>query len=120
MERDEKLTIEETLQRIEEKLAKIETDIAQIRRQVLETDVKNSKSLFGLPDHLRKTALGLMKIGQGTANDVSKHTRRARAVESDYLNQLERQGFVTSFRKSREKFFSIGNDLRTSLDASEI
>jgi len=114
------LTIEETLKRIEEKLEKIETDIAQIRRQVLETDLKNSKSLIDLPDHLRKTALGLMKIGQGTANDVSKYTTRARAVESDYLNQLERQGFVTSFRRSRQKFFSIGNDLRTNSDASEV
>ncbi len=107
------MSVEETLKRIEKKLGKIETELEEIRKQLLEPDLVNTKSLVELPDHLRKTAVGLMRIGQGTASDVSRRTGRARAVESGYLNQLERQGYVTSFRRSRQKFFSIDSELIT-------
>ncbi len=105
------MSVEETLKRIEKKLGKIETELEEIRKQILEPELIGPKSLVELPDHLRKTAMGLMRIGQGTASDVSRRTGRARAVESGYLNQLERQGFVTSFRRSRQKFFSIDSEL---------
>lgn len=105
------MSVEETLKRIEKKLEKIEIELKEISRQMLEPDIVGSKSLIELPDHLRKTAMGLMRIGQGTASDVSRRTGRARAVESGYLNQLERQGYVRSFRKSRQKFFSIESEL---------
>ena len=79
---------------------------------MLENTTTPSQLLIDLPDHLRRTTMGLIKIGRGTASDVSKYTGRARAVESGYLNQLERQGFVRSFRKSRRKIFSIESELR--------
>ena len=104
------MSVEETLKRIEKKLEKIETELKEISKQILEPNLSDPKSLIELPDHLRKTAIGLMRIGQGTASDVSRRTGRARAVESGYLNQLERQGYVTSFRKSRQKFFSIDSE----------
>lgn len=105
-------SIEETLKKIEKKLEMLESEIKEIRKEMREDDIASIKSLVELPDHLRKTAKGLRKIGQGTASDVSKYTGRARAVESGYLNQLERQGYVTSFRKSRQKIFSMGTDFK--------
>jgi DNA-binding transcriptional ArsR family regulator len=108
------VSVEETLKRIEKKLGKIESELEEIRKQILEPDLIGQKSLVELPDHLRRTAIGLMRIGQGTASDVSRRTGRARAVESGYLNQLERQGYVTSFRRSRQKFFSIDSELIAS------
>ena len=104
------MSLEETLKRIEKKLETIEIEIKQIRQHMLENTTTPSQLLIDLPDHLHRTAMGLTKIGRGTASDVSKYTGRARAVESGYLNQLERQGFVRSFRKSRRKIFSIENE----------
>ena len=106
------MSFEETLKRIETKLERIETEIKGIRQYMLESNAVKANSLVALPDHMRKTAMGLMRIGRGTASDVSKHTKRARAVESGYLNQLEREGFITSFRKGRRKIFLIESDLR--------
>ncbi|UCD96827.1 MAG: transcriptional regulator [Candidatus Bathyarchaeota archaeon] len=103
------MSLEETLKRIERKLEKIEAEIMQMRMHLLTGDLAETPTLIDLPDHLRKTAIGLMKIKEGTARDVSQSTKRARAVESGYLNQLERQGFVKSFRRGRNKVFSIGN-----------
>jgi DNA-binding transcriptional ArsR family regulator len=105
------MTLEETMRRIERKLEKIEADINEMKSQLLESTKPNGRPLFALPDHLRKTVVGLLKAGQGTASDVSKLTGRARAVESGYLNQLERQGFVRSFRDGRRKIFSLHENL---------
>jgi len=64
--------------------------------------------------------MGLMKIGHGTASEVSKYTGRVRAVESGYLNQLERQGIVHSFRRSRRKIFSIESEFRIKQETKEV
>ncbi len=106
------MTLEETMRRIERKLEKIEADINEMKSQMLESTKPAGRPLFSLPDHLRKTAIGLMEIRQGSASDVSKSTGRARAVESGYLNQLERQGLVRSFRDGRRKIFSLQENLR--------
>jgi predicted transcriptional regulator len=55
-------------------------------------------SLLGLPDHLRKTLIVAEIQGQVTAQDVAEQTRRARAVESAYLNQLAIMGFLEKTR----------------------
>jgi DNA-binding transcriptional ArsR family regulator len=105
------MKLEETMRRIERKLEKIEADINEMKSRMLESPKPNGRPLFSLPDHLHKTAIGLMKARQGTASDVSKFTGRARAVESGYLNQLERQGLVRSFRDGRRKIFSLQENL---------
>jgi len=64
-------------------------------------------TLLGLPDHLRKSALALATLGEGTATDLSKDTGRVRAVESDYLNQLVSMGLVKKKRKGRDVYFYI-------------
>ncbi len=57
-------------------------------------DVLDAAALLGLPDHLRRTAMALHKTGRGTAEDVAGITGNSRSIESAYLNQLVRQGYV--------------------------
>jgi len=64
-------------------------------------------SLLSLPDHLRKTATVLCSLGEATAEKVAERTGRARAVESSYLNQLVRMGYLKKERRGRRVLFSI-------------
>lgn len=67
----------------------------------------DATTLLSLPDHLRKSALGLATLGEATATDLSKETGRVRAVESDYLNQLVSMGLVKKKRKGRDVHFYV-------------
>lgn len=64
-------------------------------------------SIVSLPDHLTKTAVVIAKLEKGTALDVSKETGRARAAESDYLNQLVSMGYLKKKRSMRKVVFYI-------------
>jgi predicted transcriptional regulator len=70
-------------------------------------DVLDVMTLLSLPDHLRKTAVTLCKLEQATADSVAEHTKRARAVESGYLNQLVLMGYVKKERRGRKAFFFV-------------
>ncbi len=70
-------------------------------------DVLDVMTLLSLPDHLRKTAVTLCKLEQATADSVAENTKRARAVESGYLNQLVLMGYVKKERRGRKAFFFI-------------
>jgi len=70
-------------------------------------DVLDVMTLLSLPDHLRKTAVSLCKLGQATADEVAEQTKRARAVESGYLNQLMLMGYVKKERKGRKAYFYV-------------
>jgi len=62
--------------------------------------VSESK-LISLPDHLRKTFLVVASKGECSATEVSNLTGRSRAIESSYLNQLARMGWLTKRRNSK-------------------
>jgi hypothetical protein len=64
-------------------------------------------TLLSFPDHLRKSAMAIMKLGKAMAEDVAKETGRARAIESAYLNQLARMGYITKKREVRRVYFFI-------------
>ncbi|MBS7645891.1 MAG: helix-turn-helix domain-containing protein [Candidatus Bathyarchaeia archaeon] len=64
-------------------------------------------TLLSLPDHLRKTALILCNLGEATAEMVAKETGRARAAESDYLNQLASRGYIKKKRIGRKVYFQV-------------
>lgn len=64
-------------------------------------------TLLSLPDHLRKTAISLCKLGEATAEEVAEHTKRARAVESGYLNQLVLMGYLKKERRGRKTYFYV-------------
>lgn len=54
---------------------------------------------MALPDHLRKTMLALAKLVEARADEVAEITQRTRAIESGYLNQLVRLGYVKKIRR---------------------
>lgn len=70
-------------------------------------DVLDVMTLLSLPDHLRKTAVTLCKLDQATADEVAEQTKRARAVESGYLNQLVLMGYVKKERRGRKAYFYV-------------
>jgi hypothetical protein len=63
-------------------------------------------TLLSLPDHLRKTAIIVCQLGEANAAEVAARSGRARAAESDYLNQLARMGILEKRRKGRELYFT--------------
>jgi len=67
----------------------------------------SESELFSLPDHLRKTYLTVMSKGECNATEVSNLTGRCRAMESNYLNQLARMGWLTKRRHSKTLRFSL-------------
>jgi len=64
-------------------------------------------TLLSLPDHLRKTATVVCSLGMATAEEIAGGTGRARAVESGYLNQLVRMGYLKKERRGRKVLFSV-------------
>ena len=63
-------------------------------------EISESK-LISLPDHLRKSFIIVASRGECNATEVSNLTGRSRAMESNYLNQLIRMGWLTKRRESR-------------------
>ena len=72
-------------------------------------DALDVMTLLSLPDHLRKTATAVSSLGETTAEEVARETGRVRALESGYLNQLERMGHFKKRKRGRKTYFSIEN-----------
>jgi predicted transcriptional regulator len=49
----------------------------------------------------------LCKLDHATAEEVADQTKRARAVESGYLNQLVLMGYVKKERRGRKAYFYV-------------
>lgn len=104
---------EKVLARIERKIDLILRSVGGERRAKGVEKIKGAgaldiMTLLSLPDHLRKTALTLIKLGRAMAEDVAKETGRARAIESAYLNQLVRMEYVWRKRVGKRVYFSVG------------
>jgi len=76
----------------------------------LPADGLNISILLRLPDHLRKTMLALAKLVEARADEVAEITQRARAIESGYLNQLVRLGYVKKVRRKHQIYFTINDE----------
>jgi hypothetical protein len=63
--------------------------------------------LLSLPDNLRKTYLIIASKGECSAKRVSDLSGRSRAIESSYLNQLVRMGWLTKHRDSKTMHFRL-------------
>ena len=61
--------------------------------------------LLLLPDHLRRTYITVASNGECDATIVSNGTGRCRAIESNYLNQLARMGWLNKRRISKAIHF---------------
>jgi len=82
------------------------------KRQIPENlpEALDVMTLLSLPDHLRKTAVTLCKLEEATADEISKQTKRARAVESGYLNQLVIMGYLKKERRGRKAYFYVDKE----------
>ncbi|MEM2128231.1 MAG: helix-turn-helix domain-containing protein [Candidatus Methanomethylicaceae archaeon] len=49
----------------------------------------------------------LAKLLEARADEVAKMTGRVRAIESSYLNQLVRMGYVKKVRRGHQIYFSV-------------
>lgn len=100
--------IKESLDRLNEKLEVIiELQKTSREESQLIPDSLDVMTLLSLPDHLRKTAITICKLGCATAEEVAEQTKRARAVESAYLNQLVLMGYLKKERKGRKAYFRV-------------
>jgi DNA-binding transcriptional ArsR family regulator len=109
--------LEAVVERLDKIYVKL-SEIAEGQRKVMEAvggraspeELKalDALALLKLPDHLRKTALAIDRLGEGTADEVASVTGRERAVESGYLNQLVRMGYVRKRRDGRRVVFTVG------------
>ena len=100
--------IKESLDRLNEKMD-VMIEIQRHNQKESQTipDVLDVMTLLSLPDHLRKTAVTLCKLDQATADQVAEQTKRARAVESGYLNQLVLMGYLKKERRGRKAYFYV-------------
>lgn len=74
-----------------------------------ELEPLDTTTLLRLPKHLKKTAVAILKCtaDKVTADDIAETTRRARSVESRYLNQLVVKGHLKKKRKGRKTYFTL-------------
>jgi len=101
-------TLGERLERVVNLQEAIMQQVQPRREKIsLEGMPLDAATLLSLPDHLRKTAMAICKLGEATATDISRETGRVRAVESDYLNQLVGMGHIKKKRKSHDVIFYI-------------
>lgn len=68
------------------------------------------QELLLIPDHLRKTLCTICSLGgKATAEDIAQRTHRARAVESNYGNQLVLMKHLRKERKNRKTYFFVAD-----------
>lgn len=77
----------------------------RIEKPIAPEMVLDVMTLLSLPDHLRKTATVACNLGEATADDVARETKRARAAESNYLNQLVTMGHLNKKKRGRQTYF---------------
>jgi DNA-binding transcriptional ArsR family regulator len=78
----------------------------KLKPKLHELDKDELIRLMKLPNHLRETMLAVIALREGTATEVSEQTGKSRSSESDYLNQLERMGYLKRRYASRKIYFS--------------
>ena len=104
--------IRENLEQLNEKID-VMIEIQKHGQRAIPEDLPDAldvMTLLSLPDHLRKTAVSLCKLEKATADEVSGQTKRARAVESSYLNQLVIMGYLKKERQGRKAYFYVDKE----------
>ncbi|MEM2947115.1 MAG: transcriptional regulator, partial [Candidatus Bathyarchaeia archaeon] len=105
--------IKENLEKLNEKM-EIMIELQKHGRRDVQTIPQEAPldvmTLLSMPDHLRKTAMTVCRLGRATADEVAQQTRRARAVESAYLNQLVIMGYLKKERKGRKAYFYVDKE----------
>jgi response regulator of citrate/malate metabolism len=101
--------IRENLEQLNEKIDVLIEVQKHAPREIPENlpEALDVMTLLSLPDHLRKTAVTLCRLEEATADEVAEQTKRARAVESGYLNQLVVMGYMKKERRGRKAYFFV-------------
>ena len=102
--------IKENLEKLNEKMEVMielqKHDTKSVMQPLTETPL-DVMTLLSMPDHLRKTAMTVCRLGRATADEIAQQTHRARAVESAYLNQLVIMGHLKKQRDGRKAYFYV-------------
>ena len=105
--------IRDNLERLNEKI-EIMIELQKHDRKDLQPTLTDAPldvmTLLSMPDHLRKTAMTVCRLGRATADEIAEQTKRARAVESAYLNQLVIMGHLKKERNGRKAYFFVDRD----------
>jgi hypothetical protein len=105
--------IRESLERMNEKM-EIMIELQKHGRKDIQQPLTDAPldvmTLLSMPDHLRKTAMTLCRMGRATAEEIAEQTKRARAVESAYLNQLVIMGYLKKERNGRKAYFFVDRE----------
>jgi len=104
--------IRENLEQLNEKIDVMIEIQKHTQREIPDSlpEALDVMTLLSLPDHLRKTAVTLCKLEEATADEVAEQTKRARAVESGYLNQLVIMGYMKKERRGRKAYFFVNKE----------
>jgi hypothetical protein len=107
--------IKENLERLNEKM-EVMIELQKHSKKDFEPPLTDAPldvmTLLSMPDHLRKTAMTVCRLGRATADEVAQQTHRARAVESAYLNQLVIMGHLKKERNGRKAFFFVDRETK--------
>jgi hypothetical protein len=107
--------IRENLERLNEKM-EVMIELQKHGRKDIQPPLTDAPldvmTLLSMPDHLRKTAMTICRLGRATADETAEQTHRARAVESAYLNQLVIMGYLKKERKGRKAYFFVEREAK--------
>jgi len=95
------------MQAIHFRLDDLEKHLSKWSPQPIE--ISESK-LFSLPDHLRRTYMSVSYKGECNATEASNLTGRCRALESNYLNQLTRMGWLNKRKVSKTTIYCLAQE----------
>jgi len=105
--------IRENLERLNEKV-EVMIELQKHDRKDIQQPLADAPldvmTLLSMPDHLRKTAMTVCRLGRATADETANQTKRARAVESAYLNQLVIMGHLRKERQGRKAYFFVDRE----------
>jgi uncharacterized protein (DUF1015 family) len=105
--------IRENLEKLNEKM-EVMIELQKHNKKNIEPPLTDAPldvmTLLSMPDHLRKTAMTVCRLGRATADETAQQTHRARAVESAYLNQLVIMGHLKKERTGRKAYFFVDRE----------
>jgi predicted transcriptional regulator len=101
-------SVEERLQHIEQRLSVLEKIIInKDKTPTITTSSISMDDLLSLTDSLQKSMLAIQELEDATTTEIAEKTGRSRSVETIYMNQLARLGYVRKERRGRKIFFSV-------------
>jgi hypothetical protein len=105
------------MMKVRQRLDDIENNFSNWKPQPINMP---ESALITLPDHLRRTYIVVASKGECDAVQVSNLTGRCRAIESNYLNQLSRMGWLNKRRIAKAVNFRPLSEKRQKTQSIQI